>query len=109
LRRPKAPAPKSTTIRPNPGPNDKDLVPPRIQTSSFGGTGLNEILPPRHQEYCGPGLTDVRYATVTNGYDLGFHVYALKDAMVGYFPSSDLAKNGPMVQGLEQRRMAQHA
>jgi hypothetical protein len=23
---------------------------------------------------------------VTNGYDLGYHVYALKDAMVGSFP-----------------------
>jgi hypothetical protein len=23
---------------------------------------------------------------VTSGYDLGYHVYALKDSMVGYFP-----------------------
>jgi nicotinamidase-related amidase len=24
------------------------------------------------------------YATVTSGYDLGYHVYALKDSMTGY-------------------------
>ena len=26
------------------------------------------------------------YATATNAYDLGYHVYALRDAMAGYFP-----------------------
>ena len=26
------------------------------------------------------------YAAVTNAYDLGYHVYALRDAMAGYFP-----------------------
>src|SRR5258707_10114439 len=68
----------------DPGPNDKDLfLAPRIQTSAFGGTGLNEILPSR-------GLKNIPvagfsphlwgYVTVTNGYDLGYHVYALKDA-----------------------------
>jgi len=74
----------------NPGPNDKDLVlPPRIQTSSFGGTGLNEILRARGIKNIAVAgfTTDVCvYATVTNGYDLGYHVFALKDAMVGYFP-----------------------
>ena len=73
-----------------PGPNDKDLVlPPRIQTSSFGGTGLNEILRSRGIKNIAVAgfTTDVCvYATVTNGYDLGYHVFALKDAMVGYFP-----------------------
>jgi nicotinamidase-related amidase len=73
-----------------PGPDDKDLfLPPRIQTSAFGGTGLDEILRSRGiKNIAVAGFTsDVcDYATVTNGYDLGYHVYALKDAMVGYFP-----------------------
>src|SRR5712672_3688859 len=74
----------------DPGPNDKDLfLAPRIQTSAFGGTGLNEILRSRGIKNIAVAgfTTDVCvYATVTNGYDLGYHVYALKDAMVGYFP-----------------------
>lgn len=73
-----------------PGPDDRDLMlPPRIQTSAFGGTGLNEILRSRGIKNIAVAgfTTDVCvYATVTNGYDLGYHVYALKDAMVGYFP-----------------------
>src|SRR5882672_1550396 len=74
----------------NPGPNDKDLfLPPRIQTSAFGGTGLNEILRSRGIKNIAVAgfTTDVCvYATVNNGYDLGYHVYAMKDAIVGYFP-----------------------
>jgi ureidoacrylate peracid hydrolase len=70
--------------------NDKDLVmAPRIQTSAFGGTGLDQILRSRGIKNIAVAgfTTDVCvYATVTNGYDLGYHVYALKDAMVGYFP-----------------------
>src|SRR5712671_2111431 len=70
------------------GPNDKDLVlAPRIQSSAFGGTGLNEILRSRGiKNIAVAGFTiDVcDYATVTNGYDLGYHVYALKDSMAGY-------------------------
>lgn len=73
-----------------PGPGDKDLfLPPRIQTSAFGGTGLDQILRSRGIKNIAVAgfTTDVcDYATVTNGYDLGYHVYALKDAMVGYFP-----------------------
>ncbi len=72
-----------------PGPGDKDLVlPPRIQTTAFGGTGLNEILRSRGIKNVAVAgfTTDVCvYATVTNAYDLGYHVYALRDAMVGYF------------------------
>ena len=72
----------------NPGPNDKDLVlAPRIQTSAFGGTGLNEILRSRGIKNIAVAgfTTDVcDYATVTNGYDLGYHVYALKDSMAGW-------------------------
>jgi ureidoacrylate peracid hydrolase len=73
-----------------PGPDDKDLfLAPRIQTSAFGGTGLDQVLRSRGIKNIAVGgfTTDVcDYATVTNGYDLGYHVYALKDAMVGYFP-----------------------
>src|SRR5580704_4611292 len=73
-----------------PGPGDKDLMlAPRVQTSAFGGTGLDQILRTRGLRNIAVAgfTTDVCvYATVTNGYDLGYHVYALKDAMVGYFP-----------------------
>jgi ureidoacrylate peracid hydrolase len=73
-----------------PGKDDKDLMlPPRIQTSAFGGTGLDTILRSKGIKNIAVAgfTTDVCvYATVTNGYDLGYHVYALKDAMVGYFP-----------------------
>ncbi len=73
-----------------PGPGDKDLfLPPRIQTSAFGGTGLDQILRSRGIKNIAIAgfTTDVcDYATVTSGYDLGYHVYALKDSMVGYFP-----------------------
>jgi ureidoacrylate peracid hydrolase len=73
-----------------PGPGDKDLfLPPRIQTSAFGGTDLDQVLRSRGIKNIAVAgfTTDVcDYATVTNGYDLGYHVYALKDSMVGYFP-----------------------
>ena len=72
----------------NPGPNDKDLVmAPRIQTSAFGGTGLNEILRSKGiKNIAVAGFTiDVcNYATVTSGYDLGYHVYALKDSSASF-------------------------
>jgi len=81
-----------------PGPNDKDLIlAPRIQTSAFGGTGLNEILRSRGiKNIAVAGFTiDVcDYATVTAGYDLGYHVYALKQSMAGYTqPLSDMMLN----------------
>ena len=77
-----------------PGPDDKDLfLPPRIQASAFGGTGLNEILRSKGIKNVAIAgfTTDVcNYATVLAAYDLGFHVYALKDAMLGFFqPLSD--------------------
>jgi nicotinamidase-related amidase len=81
-----------------PGPNDRDLVlAPRIQTSAFGGTGLNEILRSRGiKNIAVAGFTvDVcDYATVTAGYDLGYHVYALKESMAGYTqPLSNMMLN----------------
>jgi nicotinamidase-related amidase len=73
-----------------PGPNDKDLfLPPRIQTSAFGGTGLDQILRSRGiKNIAVAGFTSevCVYATVTSGYDLGYHVYALKDVMAAYRP-----------------------
>jgi ureidoacrylate peracid hydrolase len=82
-----------------PAAADKDLfLPPRIQTTAFGGTGLNEILRSRGIKNVAVGgfTTDVCvYATVTNAYDLGYHVYALRDAMAGYFTeqSEQMLKN----------------
>ena len=81
--------PKAASYPPlDPAPNDKDLVlAPRIQTPAFGGTGLNEILRSRGiKNIAVAGFTvDVcDYATVTSGYDLGYHVYALKDSMAGW-------------------------
>lgn len=78
-----------------PGPKDRDLIlAPRIQSSAFGGTGLNEILRSRGiKNIAVAGFTvDVcAYATVTAGYDLGYHVYALKESMAGYTqPLSDV-------------------
>jgi ureidoacrylate peracid hydrolase len=73
-----------------PGPNDKDLfLAPRSQTSAFGGTGLDQVLRSHGIKNIAVGgfTTDVCvYATVTNGYDLGYHVYALKDAIAGFSP-----------------------
>ena len=73
-----------------PAEGDKDLfLPPRNQISVFGGTGLNEILRAKGIKNVAIGgfTTDVCvYAAVTNAYDLGYHVYALRDAMAGYFP-----------------------
>jgi ureidoacrylate peracid hydrolase len=82
-----------------PGPEDKDLVlAPRNQISAFGGTGLNEILRSRGIRNVGVAgfTTDVCvYSTVSNAYELGYHVYALKDAIAGYFPeqSAQMLKN----------------
>jgi nicotinamidase-related amidase len=74
-----------------PSPGDRDLfLPPRIQASGFGGTGLNEILRAKGiKNVAVAGFTsDVCvYATVLAAYDLGFHVYALREAMVGFFDS----------------------
>src|SRR5712671_2863021 len=92
--------PKAASYPPlDPGPNDKDLfLAPRIQTSAFGGTGLNEILRSRGIKNVAVAgfTTDVCvYATVTNAYDLGYHVYALREGMAGYFTeqSEQMLKN----------------
>ena len=72
-----------------PGPEDRDLfLPPRSQASGFGGTGLSEILRSKGiKNVAVAGFTsDVCvYATVLSAYDLGFHVYALREGMVGFF------------------------
>ena len=77
-----------------PGPNDKDLfLPPRVQVSGFGGTGLNEILRSKGiKNIAVAGYTaDVCVlATILSGYDLGYHVYALSEAIPGFF--EDMAK-----------------
>ena len=72
-----------------PASGDRDLfLPPRIQASGFGGTGLNEILRSKGiKNVAVAGFTsDVCvYATVLSAYDLGFHVYGLREGMVGFF------------------------
>ena len=72
-----------------PGPGDRDLfLAPRIQVSGFGGTGLSEILRSKGIKNVAVAgfTTDVCvYATVLSAYDLGFHVYALREGMVGFF------------------------
>jgi ureidoacrylate peracid hydrolase len=72
-----------------PSSEDRDLVlPPRSQASGFGGTGLSEILRAKGiKNVAVAGFTsDVCvYATVLSAYDLGFHVYALREGMVGFF------------------------
>jgi nicotinamidase-related amidase len=71
------------------GSGERDLfLPPRIQASGFGGTGLNEILRSKGiKNVAVAGFTsDVCvYATALSAYDLGFHVYALREGMVGFF------------------------
>jgi nicotinamidase-related amidase len=68
----------------------KDLIlAPRIQVSAFGGTGLNEILRSKGIKNVAVAgfTTDVCvYATVIAAYDLGYHVYALRESMLGFFP-----------------------
>ena len=68
-----------------PGPNDRDiLLPNRITVSGFGGNGLDTILKSRGIKNVALGgfSTDgCVYATLISGYDLGYHVYAVKDAM----------------------------
>ena len=60
----------------------------KSQASGFGGTGLSEILRSKGiKNVAVAGFTsDVCvYATVLSAYDLGFHVYALREGMVGFF------------------------
>jgi nicotinamidase-related amidase len=71
------------------GSEDRDLVlAPRIQVSGFGGTGLNEILRSKGIKNVAVAgfTTDVCvYATILSAYDNGYHVYALREGMVGFF------------------------
>jgi ureidoacrylate peracid hydrolase len=82
-----------------PGSGDRDLfLPPRIQVSGFGGTGLNDILRAKGIRNVAVGgfTTDVCvYATVISAYDYGYRVYALKEAMTGFYQemSDDMLKN----------------
>lgn len=73
-----------------PRPEYKDLVlAPRAQVSAFGGTGLNEILRSKGIKNVAIAgfTTDVcNYATTIAAYDLGYHVYALKEGMLGFYP-----------------------
>ena len=72
-----------------PKPEHKDLfLAPRIQVSAFGGTGLNEILRSKGIKNVAVAgfTTDVCvYATVIAAYDMGYHVYALQESMLGFF------------------------
>jgi ureidoacrylate peracid hydrolase len=82
-----------------PGPQDRDLfLAPRIQVSGFGGTGLNDILRSKgiRNVAIGGFTTDVCvYATVLSAYDYGYRVYALKEAMTGFYRemSEEMLKN----------------
>lgn len=73
-----------------PKPEYKDLfLAPRVQVSAFGGTGLNEILRSKGIKNVAIAgfTTDVCvYSTVVAAYDLGYHVYALRESMLGFFP-----------------------
>jgi nicotinamidase-related amidase len=73
-----------------PGPNDKDIVlPNRIQASGFGGNGLDAILRGKgiRNVVVAGFTTDVCvYATTLAAYDLGYHVYAVKDLIAPFFP-----------------------
>jgi nicotinamidase-related amidase len=77
----------------------RDLVlAPRAQVSAFGGTGLNEILRAKGIKNVAIAgfTTDVcNYATTIAAYDLGYHVYALRQSMVGFYEnvSNDLLNN----------------
>ena len=68
-----------------PGPNDRDiLLPNRITVSGFGGNGLDTILKSRGIKNIALGgfSTDgCVYGTLISAYDLGYHVYAIRDAM----------------------------
>jgi ureidoacrylate peracid hydrolase len=68
-----------------PGPNDRDiLLPNRITVSGFGGNGLDTILRSRGIKSIALGgfSTDgCVYGTLISAFDLGYHVYALRDAM----------------------------
>lgn len=71
-----------------PGPDDRDiLLPNRIAVSGFSGNSLHYILQQlgiRNVALGGFTTDGCVYATLLSAYDLGYHVYALKDAMVSH-------------------------
>jgi ureidoacrylate peracid hydrolase len=73
-----------------PKPEHKDLMPaPRAQLSAFGGTGLNEILRSKgikNVAIAGFTVDVCNLATTMAAYDLGFHVYTLREASLGFYP-----------------------
>ncbi len=83
-----------------PGPKDKDiLLPNRVTVSGFGGNALDYILKSRGIKNVALGGFSTEgcvYATLLSAYDLGYHVYALKDAMASNRPqlSELLLKEG---------------
>ncbi len=68
-----------------PGPNDKDiLLPNRITVSGFSGNALDYILKSRGIRNVALGGFSTEgcvYATLLSAYDLGYHVYAVKDVL----------------------------
>jgi len=71
-----------------PGPDDKDIIlPNRTAMSGFGGNNLDYILKAR-------GIRNVAvigfttevcvYATLLNGYDLGYRMFAVSDGTIGF-------------------------
>ncbi len=68
-----------------PGPADRDiLLPNRIEVSGFGGNPLDYILKShgiKNVALGGFSTDGCVYATLLSAFDLGYHVYAVKDAM----------------------------
>lgn len=68
-----------------PGPNDKDIMlPNRITVSGFGNNGLDTILRSRgirNIAVAGFSTEGCVYATMLDGFDLGYRVFALTDVM----------------------------
>jgi nicotinamidase-related amidase len=68
-----------------PGPGDKDIVlPNRITVNGFGNNGLDYILKGkgiRNVGFGGFSTEGCVYATMLAGYDLGYRMFAITDAM----------------------------
>lgn len=69
-----------------PGPGDQDiLLPNRITVSGFGSNGLDTILRNRGIKNIGLGgfaTEGCVYATMLAGYDLGYRIFTITDAIV---------------------------
>jgi ureidoacrylate peracid hydrolase len=77
-----------------PGPDDKDiLLPNRITVNGFGNNGLDTILRNRGIKNIGLGGFSTEgcvYATMLAGYDFGYRMFAITDAMAS--TREDLSK-----------------